>query len=68
MKENNRYFQIYLKSGIVLTFYNKCNKIDYFDSRICVFKHEYYDGSYETLGLAPYESIDYIMKYGEPNL
>lgn len=53
----NAYYVVYLKDGRVLYFDKQCNKVNYNDSRLCVFFDDY---KKRCLAMVPYENILYI--------
>ena len=58
----DRHFEVVTKSGVHYAFGNSCNNIEYEDSHLCFFRHEYDDRKeYITLAAIPYSNIEVIL-------
>lgn len=60
------YFVVVTKNGKHYDFDGRCNKIDYHNEHLCVFKH-IKEGKpvFETLALIPYSNIESIINTHE---
>lgn len=56
----NNYIVASLRSGDVLKFEENCNHVLSEDKNLCAFVHVNEDGSYQVLGMVPYDNIEFI--------